>query len=119
MARAALHQSAFGSLFVLLCLFVAIPSALSSEHHTCNGRQKPERAADSLSRPFGVLLRVFCALCGYSPFALGGAEVVGPILLGFSKPVAVLQRGAEVNEIVHMAALAVVEAQTQEAIPAG
>jgi len=50
---------------------------------------------------------------------LGGAEVVGPILLGFSKPVAVLQRGAEVNEIVHMAALAVVEAQTQEAIPAG
>jgi len=45
---------------------------------------------------------------------LGGAEVVGPILLGFSKPVAVLQRGAEVNEIVHMAALAVVEAQSQE-----
>ncbi len=42
---------------------------------------------------------------------IGGAEVVGPIMLGFSKPVAVLQRGAEVNEIVHMAALAVVEAQ--------
>ena len=48
---------------------------------------------------------------------IGGAEVVGPILLGFSKPVAVLQRGAEVNEIVHMAALAVVEAQALE--PAG
>ena len=44
---------------------------------------------------------------------LGGAEAVGPIMLGFSKPVAVLQRGADVNEIVHMAALAVVEAQTQ------
>lgn len=43
---------------------------------------------------------------------LGGAEAVGPIMLGFSKPVAVLQRGADVNEIVHMAALAVVEAQT-------
>jgi malate dehydrogenase (oxaloacetate-decarboxylating)(NADP+) len=42
---------------------------------------------------------------------LGGAEAVGPIMLGFSKPVAVLQRGADVNEIVHMAALAVVEAQ--------
>jgi malate dehydrogenase (oxaloacetate-decarboxylating)(NADP+) len=49
---------------------------------------------------------------------LGGAEVVGPILLGFSKPVAVLQRGAEVNEIVHMAALAVVEAQTLEPVGA-
>ncbi|MBA3975052.1 MAG: NADP-dependent malic enzyme, partial [Candidatus Solibacter sp.] len=49
---------------------------------------------------------------------LGGAEVVGPILLGFSKPVAVLQRGAEVNEIVHMAALAVVEAQSLEPVAA-
>jgi malate dehydrogenase (oxaloacetate-decarboxylating)(NADP+) len=49
---------------------------------------------------------------------IGGAEVVGPILLGFSKPVAVLQRGAEVNEIVHMAALAVVEAQTLEPVGA-
>lgn len=50
---------------------------------------------------------------------LGGAEVVGPILLGFSKPVAVLQRGAEVNEIVHMAALAVVEAQSPAPAAAG
>jgi malate dehydrogenase (oxaloacetate-decarboxylating)(NADP+) len=47
---------------------------------------------------------------------LGGAEAVGPIMLGFSKPVAVLQRGADVNEIVHMAALAVVEAQTHEPV---
>jgi hypothetical protein len=46
---------------------------------------------------------------------LGGAEAVGPIMLGFSKPVAVLQRGADVNEIVHMAALAVVEAQATRA----
>ena len=42
---------------------------------------------------------------------LGGAETVGPILAGLSKPVHVLQRGAEVNEIVHMTAIAVVEAQ--------
>jgi malate dehydrogenase (oxaloacetate-decarboxylating)(NADP+) len=31
--------------------------------------------------------------------------------MGFSKPVHVLQRGAEVNDIVCMSALAVVEAQ--------
>ena len=52
---------------------------------------------------------------------LGGCEVIGPILMGFAKPVHVLQRGCEVNDIVHMAALAVVEAQgleTQEASPA-
>ena len=42
---------------------------------------------------------------------LGQCEAIGPILMGFSKPVHVLQRGCEVNDIVHMAALAVVEAQ--------
>jgi malate dehydrogenase (oxaloacetate-decarboxylating)(NADP+) len=42
---------------------------------------------------------------------LGGAEAIGPILMGLSKPVHVLQRGAEVEEIVNMAALAVVDAQ--------
>jgi malate dehydrogenase (oxaloacetate-decarboxylating)(NADP+) len=42
---------------------------------------------------------------------IGGCEAIGPILMGFSKPVHVLQRGCEVNDIVHMAALAVVEAQ--------
>ncbi|HWR51166.1 MAG TPA: NADP-dependent malic enzyme [Bryobacteraceae bacterium] len=42
---------------------------------------------------------------------LGGAEVIGPILTGTSKPVHVLQRGAEVNDIVNVAAIAVVDAQ--------
>jgi malate dehydrogenase (oxaloacetate-decarboxylating)(NADP+) len=43
---------------------------------------------------------------------IGGCQAVGPILLGLSKPVHVLQRGAEVDDIVHMAALAVVQAQS-------
>jgi malate dehydrogenase (oxaloacetate-decarboxylating)(NADP+) len=42
---------------------------------------------------------------------LGGAEAIGPILMGMSKPVHVLQRGAEVEEIVNIAAVAVVDAQ--------
>jgi len=42
---------------------------------------------------------------------IGGAQVIGPVLMGLSKPVHVLQRGAEVNDIVNMVALAVVEAQ--------
>ena len=42
---------------------------------------------------------------------IGGAEAIGPILMGLSKPVHALQRGAEVNDIVNMAAIAVVEAQ--------
>lgn len=42
---------------------------------------------------------------------LGGAETVGPILMGMKKPVHVLQRGDSVAEIVNMAAVAVVDAQ--------
>jgi malate dehydrogenase (oxaloacetate-decarboxylating)(NADP+) len=44
---------------------------------------------------------------------LGGAQVIGPILMGLSKPVHVLQRGASVNDIVNVAAVAAVEAQQQ------
>jgi malate dehydrogenase (oxaloacetate-decarboxylating)(NADP+) len=42
---------------------------------------------------------------------IGGAEAIGPLLTGLSKPVHVLQRGSEVNDIVHVAAVAVVDAQ--------
>ncbi len=46
---------------------------------------------------------------------LGEAEVIGPLLVGLSKPVHVLQRGAEVNDVVNVAAVAVVDAQEMEA----
>ena len=42
---------------------------------------------------------------------IGGAELIGPLLTGLTKPVHVLQRGSEVNDIVHVAAVAVVDAQ--------
>uniref|UniRef100_C6DZ61 Malic protein NAD-binding protein n=1 Tax=Geobacter sp. (strain M21) TaxID=443144 RepID=C6DZ61_GEOSM len=42
---------------------------------------------------------------------LGGAEAIGPILMGMNKPVHVLQRGDDVNDIVNMAAIAVVDVQ--------
>ncbi|HKO55383.1 MAG TPA: NADP-dependent malic enzyme [Thermoanaerobaculia bacterium] len=44
---------------------------------------------------------------------LGGAEAIGPILQGLSRPVHVLQRGVDVNDIVNMAAIAVIDAQEQ------
>jgi len=46
---------------------------------------------------------------------MGGAEALGPILMGMSKPVHVLQRGATVEEIVNMAAIAVADAQKLDA----
>lgn len=42
---------------------------------------------------------------------LGGAEVVGPVLMGMRKPVHILQLGSSVREIVNMVCIAAVEAQ--------
>ena len=42
---------------------------------------------------------------------LNGVESIGPIMLGMRKPVHILQLGASVEEIVNMAAVAVVDAQ--------
>lgn len=42
------------------------------------------------------------------------AENIGPIMLGMRKPVHVLQLGASVDEMVHMAAIAVIDAQKKE-----
>jgi malate dehydrogenase (oxaloacetate-decarboxylating)(NADP+) len=47
---------------------------------------------------------------------LGGAEAVGPILLGMNKPVHVLQLGSSVREIVNMVTIAVVDAQDKAAL---
>jgi malate dehydrogenase (oxaloacetate-decarboxylating)(NADP+) len=40
---------------------------------------------------------------------IGEAELIGPILMGMAKPVHVLQRGAEVADIVNMAAICAVD----------
>jgi malate dehydrogenase (oxaloacetate-decarboxylating)(NADP+) len=45
---------------------------------------------------------------------IGGAEAIGPILLGMKKPVHILQLGSSVREIVNMTAIAVVDAQDFE-----
>jgi malate dehydrogenase (oxaloacetate-decarboxylating)(NADP+) len=42
---------------------------------------------------------------------VGGADAIGPILLGLKKPVHVLQLGSSVRSILNMAAIAVIDAQ--------
>ncbi|MBE7177080.1 MAG: NADP-dependent malic enzyme [Mucilaginibacter polytrichastri] len=44
---------------------------------------------------------------------VGGAEAVGPILLGLNKPVHVVQLGSSVREIVNMVTIAVADAQSK------
>jgi malate dehydrogenase (oxaloacetate-decarboxylating)(NADP+) len=53
---------------------------------------------------------------------MGGAETIGPILLGVGAPVHVLQAGDDVEAIVAMTAVAVMDARGREALgerPAG
>jgi malate dehydrogenase (oxaloacetate-decarboxylating)(NADP+) len=45
---------------------------------------------------------------------IDGAESIGPVILGLSKPVHVLTLGSSVDEMVNMAALAVVDCQEKE-----
>ncbi|WP_199138456.1 NADP-dependent malic enzyme [Pedobacter sp. ASV12] len=45
---------------------------------------------------------------------LGGAEAVGPILLGLKKPVHIVQLGSSVREIVNMITIAVLDVQAKE-----
>jgi malate dehydrogenase (oxaloacetate-decarboxylating)(NADP+) len=45
---------------------------------------------------------------------LGGGETLGPILMGMNKPVHVVSRDTEVEEIVNVSALAVVDAQEND-----
>jgi len=47
---------------------------------------------------------------------VGGAEILGPILMGMARPVHLLSRGAEVEEIVNVVAIAVVDARESEPI---
>jgi len=42
---------------------------------------------------------------------LGEARAIGPILVGLAQPIHVLQRGADVDDIVNMAVIAAVDAQ--------
>ncbi len=44
---------------------------------------------------------------------MGGAEVIGPVLMGMRRPVHILQQGSSVREIVNMAAIGVVDAQVK------
>jgi malate dehydrogenase (oxaloacetate-decarboxylating)(NADP+) len=45
---------------------------------------------------------------------LGTAEAIGPILLGVGAPIHVLQTGAEVKDIVNIAAVAVMDAMNRK-----
>jgi len=46
---------------------------------------------------------------------LGGADVIGPVLLGMAKPVHILQRGSSLQDVVNLATVASVDWQARNA----
>jgi len=50
---------------------------------------------------------------------IGGAETLGPMLMGMRKPVHLLPRGADVDDVVNITTIAVVDAQESAVEPAG
>jgi malate dehydrogenase (oxaloacetate-decarboxylating)(NADP+) len=78
----------------------------------------PERIAETY--PFSTLrgganVLVFPSLdAGNIAYKLlgcmGGAQMIGPVLMGLSRPAHVLQRGSSVSDVVNLAALAAIEA---------
>ena len=47
---------------------------------------------------------------------LGGGHVIGPLLIGMSKPVQIVQLGATVNDLVTVAALAAYDSITESTL---
>ena len=67
-------------------------------------------AANVLIFPDLASANIACKLAA----KVGGSELIGPILMGMSRPVHVLQRSATVEGIVNVAAIAVVDAQEND-----
>ncbi|MCL7977344.1 MAG: NADP-dependent malic enzyme, partial [marine benthic group bacterium] len=70
-----------------------------------------------LKRPANVLIfpDLSAANASYKLLnRLGGAEAIGPVLLGLSKPVHLTQRGATMADITNLAAISVVDAEQRK-----
>ena len=71
----------------------------------------------NLTRPANVLVfsRLSAANAAYKLLdTLGGADVIGPVLLGMAKPVHVLQRGCSVQDVINLSTVAAVDWQARD-----
>jgi len=70
----------------------------------------------NLSGPANVLVfsRLSAANSAYKLLeSLGGADVIGPVLLGVNRPVHILQRGSSVQDVLNLATVASVDWQAR------
>jgi malate dehydrogenase (oxaloacetate-decarboxylating)(NADP+) len=70
----------------------------------------------NLTNPANVLVfsRLSAANASYKLLdKLGGADVIGPVLLGMKKPVHILQRGSSTLDVINLATVASVDWQAR------
>jgi malate dehydrogenase (oxaloacetate-decarboxylating)(NADP+) len=87
---------------------VALNTEIQKEHYPFS--QLREEGANTLVFPDLASGNIAYKLL----MEIGGAEAIGPILIGMKKPVHILQLGSSIREIINMVAIAVVDAQAYQ-----
>ncbi len=93
---------------------ISVEGEMQADTAVVKGLLQQSYPFSDLKRPANVLIfpNLAAANSSYKLLShLGGAEAIGPVLLGLSKPVHVAQRGATVAEITNLAAISVVDAE--------
>jgi malate dehydrogenase (oxaloacetate-decarboxylating)(NADP+) len=93
---------------------ISVEGEMQADTAVVKGLLQQSYPFSDLKRPANVLIfpNLAAANAAYKLLShLGGAEAIGPVLLGLSKPVHITQRGATVAEITNLAAISVVDAE--------
>jgi malate dehydrogenase (oxaloacetate-decarboxylating)(NADP+) len=96
---------------------IAVDGEMQADTAVVKGILESTYPFSDLKRPANVLIfpNLSAANASYKLLnRLGGAEAIGPVLLGLSKPVHLTQRGATMADITNLAAISVVDAEQRK-----
>jgi malate dehydrogenase (oxaloacetate-decarboxylating)(NADP+) len=96
---------------------IAVDGEMQADTAVVKGILEKTYPFSDLKRPANVLIfpDLSAANTSYKLLdRLGGAEAIGPVLLGLSKPVHLTQRGATMADITNLAAISVVDAEQRK-----
>jgi malate dehydrogenase (oxaloacetate-decarboxylating)(NADP+) len=96
---------------------IAVDGEMQADTAVVKGILEKTYPFSDLKRPANVLIfpDLSAANTAYKLLnRLGGAEAIGPVLLGLSKPVHLTQRGATMADITNLAAISVVDAEQRK-----
>jgi malate dehydrogenase (oxaloacetate-decarboxylating)(NADP+) len=93
---------------------LTIDGEMQADTAVVEGILKSRYPFSTLDRPANILIfpDLNAANIAYKLMGrIGGADTIGPVLLGMAQPIHILQRGSEAADVVNLTALAVVDAQ--------